>query len=104
MTDRLSKPIVAPGARTDVAEPVSPVSAAVAARLMDEGLLSLVQIAAFLPPVRGKRVSTSSVFRWITKGKHGVKLEGIRLHGGGYFSSKAALARFAAAVTQAERA
>jgi hypothetical protein len=84
-------------------EPPSPApSAAVAERLMAEGLLSLVQAAALLPPVRGKRVATSSIFRWIVRGKHGVRLEGIRLHGGGWWTSKAALARFAAAVTASE--
>jgi hypothetical protein len=68
---------------------------------MAEGLLSLVQAAALLPPVRGKRVATSSLFRWIIRGKHGVKLEAIQLHGPGWWTSKPAIARFAAAVTAA---
>lgn len=100
MSDRLSTPIVAPAARAEA--PPVPASPAIAERLMEEGLLGLVQIAAMLPPIRGKRVSTSSIFRWIVKGKHGIQLEAIRLHGSGYFSSKAALARFAAALTAAE--
>ena len=89
--------------------PIAPVdptttSPAVAERLMTEGLLSLVQAAALLPPIRGKRVSTSSIFRWIDRGKLGVRLEAIRLHGAGWWTSRAALARFASVVTARERA
>ncbi len=80
-----------------------PTSAAVAERLMSEGLISLVTAAASLPPVRGKRVSTSSIFRWIVKGKHGVRLEATKLHGTGFWTSRPALARFAAALTAADR-
>lgn len=72
---------------------------AVAERLISEGLISLVTAAAMLPPVRGKRVSTSSIFRWIVRGKHGVKLEAVKISGEGFWVSKPALARFAAALT-----
>ncbi len=75
----------------------------IAARLLDEGLISLVTAASLLPPIRGKRVSTSSIFRWIIRGKHGIKLEAVRLHGPGWHTSKPALARFAAALTHAEQ-
>jgi hypothetical protein len=74
-------------------------SASVAERLLTEGLLSLVEASKLLPPVRGKRVSTSSLFRWIVRGKGKIKLEGVRLHGSGWWTSKAALARFASAIT-----
>ncbi|HEX3152936.1 MAG TPA: DUF1580 domain-containing protein [Gemmataceae bacterium] len=98
----LSEPFITSWAsRAERLEPVQP-SAAVAERLITEGLISLVQAAATLPSVRGKRVSTSSIFRWIVKGKHGVRLEAIKMGGPGYWTSKPALARFAAALTAAE--
>jgi hypothetical protein len=78
-------------------------SPAIAERLISEGLVSLAEIAAMLPPVRGKKTSSSSVFRWIVHGKEGVKLEGIRLHGSGFWTSKPALARFASALTSAKQ-
>jgi len=71
----------------------------VASRLLDEGLISLTQAAALLPPVRGKRVAKSSLFRWCVKGKSGIKLEAVRLGGPGLWTSKAALARFASQLT-----
>ena len=40
----------------------------------------------------------STLIRWITKGSRGVRLEAIRL-GGRWFSSRAALQRFAKALT-----
>lgn len=77
------------------------VSPSTAQRLIDEGLISLTEAAKLLPPVRGKRVSTSSLFRWVVRGKHGVKLEAIILNGCGYSTSKQAIGRFAAALTHA---
>ena len=74
-----------------------------AMRLMEEGLISLPQAAAILPPVRGKQVSVSAVFRWCIHGKKGVKLEFIRLHGTHLWTSRAALARFAAELTARSR-
>ena len=73
-----------------------------AERLIVEGLISLVAAAALLPPVKGKRVSTTSIFRWIVKGKSGIKLEAIRLHGSGFWTSRPAMARFASALTARE--
>jgi hypothetical protein len=96
--NRLDTPFAAQAARPHVDAGTSP---AMAERLMAEGLKSLVEIAASLPPVNGKRVSTSSILRWVLRGKSGVKLEAIRLHGGSWFSSMPAVARFASALTNA---
>lgn len=74
-------------------------SAAVAGRLLDEGLISLAQAAALLPPVRGRRVATSSLFRWVVQGKRGVKLEAVRAGGPGWWTSRPAVARFLAALS-----
>ena len=76
------------------------VSAAIAERLLSEGLITLADAAKLLPPTReGKPVSKSALFRWATRGKHGVRLEAIRLSGPGLFTSRPAIARFAAALT-----
>jgi len=72
------------------------VSEALAMQLMNEGLISLAKAAAELPLVRGKRVSKSSVFRWIIRGKRSVKLEAIKLNGTNFWTTRQALARFAA--------
>ncbi len=70
-----------------------------AERLMAEGLKSLEEIAESMPMVKGKRVSTCSVLRWVLRGKSGIRLEAIRLNGGRWFSSAPALARFASQLT-----
>jgi hypothetical protein len=75
------------------------VSAALAERLMSEGLKSLEEIALSLPMVKGKRVSTSSVLRWCLRGKSGCRLEAVRCVGGQWFSSLPALARWSAELT-----
>jgi hypothetical protein len=74
-----------------------------AERLIGEGLKSLEEIAQSLPPIGGKRISTSSVLRWVLRGKAGVKLEAIRLHGGHWLTSMPALARFSSELTNAHR-
>jgi hypothetical protein len=94
--NRLSTPFAAMPARAHIDVGTSP---AVAERLMSEGLKSLLEIASALPPVRGKRVSTSSVLRWVLRGKQGIRLEAVKLHGSAWWSSMPALARFSAALT-----
>jgi hypothetical protein len=79
-------------------------SPAIAERLLEEGLLSLRDAARLLPPVRGKHVSTSSLFRWAMRGKLGIRLEYVRLNGPGIWTTKQALARFAAGVTTRSQA
>jgi hypothetical protein len=80
-------------------QPTPDTSPSIASRLLDEGLISLVEASKLLPRIRGKGVSTSSLFRWCTRGKCGVKLEFVRLHGSGLWTSKQAVARFASALT-----
>ena len=46
----------------------------------------------------GKRVARSTVFRWLTSGSHGVRLDGVRV-GGQWYTSVEAVRRFIAATT-----
>jgi hypothetical protein len=101
--DRLTTPFAAYAATHPHVQIDRGVSAALAERLMAEGLKSLEEIAASLPPIRGKRISTSSVLRWCLRGKNGCKLEAIRCHGGMWFSSVPALARWSAELTNRHR-
>jgi len=77
------------------------------ARLLAEGLVSLAAVAAKLPRVRGKRVCASTIVRWILRGKVAgdkhVHLDGCRLGGPGWWTSWAAVARFAAELTEARK-
>lgn len=65
-----------------------------------EAMLSFGQAARQVP---GRPVSTQTIHRWHDKGIAGVKLEAIVI-GGRLHSSKEALTRFFAAVTQAKQA
>ncbi len=102
MPPDLSTFFVATAART-VEAAAAVITPDIADRLFVEGLISLVQAASLLPPIRGQRVSASSIFRWITRGKLGIRLEGIKCHGTGYYTSRQAMARFAAALTLREQ-
>ena len=78
---------------------------AMAARLMDEGLIALSKAAKLLPPARrGKgiveHVRPTALIRWIRFGKKGVHLEACRSAGKTWWTSKPALARFLAAVSR----
>lgn len=67
-------------------------------RLLDgnEKLIPLGKACQFLNATRGQRVHTSSLSRWILRGKMGVRLDAIRMNGGGWWTSREALSRFAA--------
>lgn len=68
--------------------------------LVTEGLLSVTELRAMIPSSRlGRRVNKSTIFRWITHGCHGVRLEAERI-GGSYYTSRQAFARFRAALNQ----
>lgn len=73
--------------------------AAIAARLAGEPPLSLTQAAAMLPRVAGRKVSASTLWRWVMHGKRGVYLDAIRGHGNGWWTSSAALERFRVALS-----
>jgi len=72
-----------------------------ARRLMDGGekLLPLGKACQFLNATRGEHVSTSTLCRWILRGKSGVRLDAVRLNGNGWQTSREALSRFAAALS-----
>lgn len=70
--------------------------------LRQEELLNLADAARALPLVRGKRLHVSSVWRWCRNGVNGVRLEYLRL-GRRIFTSRAALARFAQLLAEADR-
>jgi hypothetical protein len=75
--------------------------ASAATRLSNEKLFSLADAAAeLIPRVRGRKVHTSSIYRWIMHGKHGIRLDGIQASGSGWFTSREALARFWASVSE----
>jgi Protein of unknown function (DUF1580) len=67
--------------------------------IRDEQLLTLSQAARVRPIGRGGRPThTSTVYRWISHGIRGTKLEAIRL-GGSLYTSREALQRFADRLT-----
>lgn len=74
---------------------------AAAQRLMlgEEKLMPLGKACQFLSASRGQKASPSALCRWILHGKQGVRLDAVRLNGGGWFTSREALARFAAALS-----
>ena len=69
-------------------------------RLITEGLASLSQAARLLPAVRGRRRHSSTIHRWIVRGKRGVHLEGFQGADGTWWTSRPALARFFAQLTR----
>src|SRR5262245_53603906 len=66
-----------------------------------EDLMTIAQAAKTIPNRAGGRgVNKSTVWRWLLRGVHGVRLE-TALRGGVRFTSKQALQRFFAASTAA---
>jgi hypothetical protein len=66
-----------------------------------EQLLTLADAASLRPPGRnGRPTHVSTVYRWISSGIGGVKLEAVRL-GGSLYTSREALNRFAERLTAA---
>jgi Protein of unknown function (DUF1580) len=64
-------------------------------RLKDEEVLTLSQAAEVLPSLRGGRpVHRSTLYRWISRGVRGIRLETLRL-GRTLVTSQEALQRFA---------
>ena len=62
----------------------------------EEGLLPIREVPSYLHSLGGRRIHISSVYRWLLAGVDGRRLEAIKV-GGQTYTSKAALARFAAA-------
>jgi hypothetical protein len=70
---------------------------------INEDLLALPEAAKILPQRRqGRKVSTSSLYRWAKRGLKGVRLEVIQI-GGTTATSKQALQRFCDRLTAAAR-
>ncbi len=77
---------------------------AIAARLQEEGQIAVSKAARFVKAERGRRgyASASTLVRWIIKGKQGVRLEGVRGTGSTWYTSKQALARFQAKLSEVQ--
>lgn len=71
--------------------------------LQSERLLTFTQAARTLPPIEGRRLHPSTVWRWASKGTKGVRLEALRL-GGRWLTSAEALERFGVALADRTRA
>ena len=66
-----------------------------------ERLIAIHEVPAWLPRRQnGRKVHISAVYRWVSRGIRGIKLDAVRI-GGTTYSSTEALQRFADAVTQA---
>jgi len=69
--------------------------------LQHESIVSFAEAARFLPQISGKRLHTSTIWRWARRGLRGVTLEHAWL-GGRVFTSKEALTRFVNKLADAE--
>ncbi len=69
--------------------------------LQAEELLSLTDAAKALPPIDGKRLHVSTIWRWARRGLRGIRLEHVRL-GHRVCTSQEALARFAQRLAEAD--
>ncbi len=67
-----------------------------------ESVLRLGQAARLVPGSDGRGVSTSTIWRWATRGLSQIKLE-VVCCGGAMCTSREALGRFFAAVTEARQ-
>lgn len=64
----------------------------------DERLLTLTEAAKTLPRLNGKKIATTTLWRWATKGERGIRLENLRI-GRRIVTSVEALERFTVALT-----
>lgn len=73
-----------------------------ATRLLESGehLITIAEAAGKLPRVRGAKTSPATITRWIIIGKGGIRLDGVRLTGKTWWTSMAAIARFAAQMSE----
>lgn len=60
----------------------------------EEQLMRLGEVSTDLPRRNGKKIHTSTVWRWTRRGLRGIRLETLRI-GGTTYTSKEALQRFA---------
>ena len=70
--------------------------------VLGEETLTLAEAAKALPRLRrGRKIHVSTLYRWISRGLRGVRLEAVKL-GGTLVTSKEALQRFAERLSRAE--
>lgn len=71
--------------------------------LQKEQLIAIREVPRLLPrQANGKRVHLSAVYRWMQRGRRGVRLEYLKI-GGRRFTSLEAVQRFAEACTRADQ-
>lgn len=71
--------------------------------LQSEKLVPIRMVPKLLPrQPNGKRLHISAVYRWMERGRKGVRLEWIKV-GGRRYTSREALQRFSEACTEAEQ-
>jgi hypothetical protein len=71
-----------------------------AERILSEGPISLSEAAKLLPKARpGRKVHTKTVNSWVVYGRHGKRLEAVRITGRGWWTSKQAVLRFIAGIS-----
>ncbi len=70
--------------------------------LNNETLGSLSEITRLLPPYQGRRLHTSTLWRWSSRGLRGIRLETIRL-GGRILCSVEAVTRFSAKLAELDQ-
>jgi hypothetical protein len=63
------------------------------AKVLSEDVLTLKQAAVELSSICGKRPDKSTIFRWISRGCGGVRLDSVRV-GRAWLTSKQAITRF----------
>jgi Protein of unknown function (DUF1580) len=69
---------------------------------LDEDLLTLIDAAELLPRLRkGQPVHVSTLYRWISRGQKGVRLEALKI-GRTLVTSREALQRFFERLSEAE--
>jgi hypothetical protein len=69
----------------------------------DENLIPIRDVPRQIPPRRsGRRVHVSAVYRWMSRGVRGVRLESIKI-GGTTYTSTEAIQRFAERLSGQER-
>lgn len=66
---------------------------------MQNDLITLAQAAKLLPTNNGKRICVSTLFRWATRGVHGVRLE-VRRFGRRIYTTTDALDAFGKALAE----
>lgn len=65
----------------------------------NEKLATLTELSKLLPKTNGKRVNTSTLWRWCRRGRHGITLEYLRM-GAKIITTQEAMQRFFTALAE----